>query len=144
MTLVNFNNRTRNTAPHFNNVFDSLFSEAVNKNLTINKIPGVNILETEVDYKIEVAAPGLTKEDFQINLKKDNLSIWAEKKVNETDEKKDYTRKEFDYFSFARSFVLPESVDAEKITAEYLNGILTLTIGKKDESQSQTKEIKVS
>jgi HSP20 family protein len=61
----------------------------------------------------------LTKEDFQINLKKDTLSVWAEKKVSETDEKKDYTRKEFDYFSFARSFVLPESVDAEKIAAEY-------------------------
>jgi HSP20 family protein len=144
MTLVKFNNRTRNTAPYFNNVFDSLFSEALNKNLTINKVPGVNILETPNDYKIEVAAPGLTKEDFQINLKKDNLSIWAEKKAEETDEKKDYTRKEFDYYSFARSFVLPESVDSEKITAEYLNGILTLTIGKKDDSQSQTKEIKVS
>jgi HSP20 family protein len=144
MTLVKFNNRTRNTAPYFNNVFDSLFSEALNKNLTINKVPGVNILETANDYKIEVAAPGLTKEDFQINLKKDNLSIWAEKKAEETDEKKDYTRKEFDYYSFARSFVLPESVDPEKITAEYLNGILSLTIGKKDDSQSQTKEIKVS
>lgn len=144
MTLVNFNNRTRNTAPYFNNVFDSLFSEALNKNLTINKVPGVNILETETDYKIELAAPGLTKEDFQINLKKDTLSVWAEKKTTETEEKKDYTRKEFDYFSFARSFVLPESVDGDKITAEYTNGILNITIGKKDESQSAAKEIKVS
>jgi HSP20 family protein len=144
MTLVNFNNRTRNTAPYFNNVFDSLFSEALNKNLTINKVPGVNILETETDYKIELAAPGLTKEDFQINLKKDTLSVWAEKKTAETEEKKDYTRKEFDYFSFARSFVLPESVDGDKITAEYTNGILNITIGKKDESKSAAKEIKVS
>jgi len=144
MTLVNFNNRTRNTAPYFNNVFDSLFSEALNKNLTINKIPRVNILESETDYKIELAAPGLTKEDFQINLKKDTLSVWAEKKTEETEAKKDYTRKEFDYFSFARSFVLPEQVDGEKITAEYTNGILNITIGKKDESKSATKEIKVS
>jgi len=116
----------------------------LNKNLTINKVPGVNILETETDYKIELAAPGLTKEDFQINLKKDTLSVWAEKKVAETEEKKDYTRKEFDYFSFARSFVLPESVDGDQITAEYTNGILTITIGKKDESKSAAKEIKVS
>ena len=144
MTLVKFNNRTRNTAPYFNNVFDSLFSEALNKNLTIHKVPGVNILASETDYKIELAAPGLTKEDFQINLKKDTLSVWAEKKTEETEEKKDYTRKEFDYFSFARSFVLPESVDGEKITAEYTNGILNITIGKKDESKSATKEIKVS
>ncbi len=144
MTLVKFNNRTRNTAPYFNNVFDSLFSEALNKNLTVNKIPGVNILETEADYKIELAAPGLTKEDFQINLKKDTLSVWAEKKTTEIEAGKDYTRKEFDYYSFARSFVLPESVDGDKITAEYTNGILNITIGKKDESKSATKEIKVS
>ncbi|MEJ2902415.1 Hsp20/alpha crystallin family protein [Pedobacter panaciterrae] len=143
MTLVKFNNRTRNTAPYFNNVFDSLFSEAINKNLTINKVPGVNILETETEYKIEIAAPGLTKEDFQINLKKDTLSVWAEKKTSETEEKKDYTRREFDYFSFARSFVLPESVNADNITAEYVNGILNITIGK-DEVKSQNKEIKVS
>jgi HSP20 family protein len=120
-----------------------LFSEAINKNLTINKVPGVNILETETDYKIELAVPGLTKEDFQINLKKDTLSVWAEKKVSETEEKKDYTRREFDYFSFARSFVLPESVNADNITAEYVNGILNITIGK-DEVKSQNKEIKVS
>ena len=143
MTLVKFNNRTRNTAPYFNNVFDSLFNEALNKNLTVNKVPGVNILESANDYQIEVAAPGLTKEDFQINLKKDNLSIWAEKKVAEGEEK-DYSRKEFDYYSFARSFVLPESIDAEKISAEYVNGILTITIGKKDESKVQNREIKVS
>ena len=143
MTLVKFNNRTRNTAPYFNNVFDSLFSEALNKNLTVNKVPGVNILETEQDYKIELAAPGLVKEDFQINLKKDTLSVWVEKKEIESEVKKDYTRKEFEYSSFARSFVLPESVNADSITAEYLNGILNITIGK-DDAKSQSKEIKVS
>ena len=143
MSLVKFNNRTRNSAPYFNNVFDSLFNEAVNKNLTINKVPGVNILETEDSYKIELAAPGLTKEDFQINLKKDTLSVWAEKKALEGADQKDYTRKEFDYNSFARSFVLPESVDAEKISAEYVNGILNITIGK-DVAKLQEKEIKVS
>jgi HSP20 family protein len=143
MTLVKFNNRTRNTAPYFNNVFDSLFSEALNKNLTVNKVPGVNILETEQDYKIELAAPGLVKEDFQINLKKDTLSVWVEKKEIETEVKKDYTRKEFEYSSFARSFVLPESVNVDSITAEYVNGILNITIGK-DDVKSQSKEIKVS
>ncbi|RZJ81780.1 MAG: Hsp20/alpha crystallin family protein [Chryseobacterium sp.] len=143
MTLVKFNNRTRNTAPYFNNVFDSLFSEAINKNLTINKVPGVNIQESDADYKIELAAPGLTKQDFQINLKKDTLSVWVEKKTDETEVKKDYTRKEFDYASFARSFVLPETVDADNISAEYVNGILNITIGK-DVAKTQEKEIKVS
>ena len=143
MTLVNFNNRTRNSAPHFNNVFDSLFNEALNKNYAVNKMPSVNILETATDYKIELAAPGLNKEDFQINLKKDNLSVWAERKAAEGTEVKDYNRKEFDFNSFARSFVLPDSVDAEKISAEYTNGILYITIGKKEEV-NRNKEIKVS
>jgi len=143
MTLVNFNNRTRNSAPHFNNVFDSLFNEALNKNHAVNKMPAVNILETATDYKIELAAPGLTKEDFQINLKKDNLSVWAERKTAEGAEVKDYNRKEFDFNSFARSFVLPDSIDAEKISAEYVNGILYITIGKKEEL-NRNKEIKVS
>ena len=88
MTLVKFNNKTRNTAPYFNNVFDSLFSEALNKNQIVNKVPGVNIYENANEYKIELAAPGLNKEDFKIDLKKDNLSVWAERKV-ENDAQKD-------------------------------------------------------
>jgi len=144
MTLVKFNNRTRSHAPYFNNVFDSLFSEALNKNYTINKVPGVNILESETNYTIELAAPGLEKSDFQINLKKDTLSVWAEKKEADGELKKNYSRKEFDYLSFARSFSLPESVDAEKISAEYVNGILTIEIGKRVEVKQESKEIKVS
>lgn len=144
MTLVKFNNKTRNTAPYFNNVFDSLFSDALNKNYGVNKVPNVNIYEGEHEYKIELAAPGLTKEDFKIDLKKDNLSVWAEKKAEEGTIEKDYSRKEFEYSSFARSFVLPEGVDTDKISAEYLNGILTITIGKKDEAKLTHKEIIVS
>jgi HSP20 family protein len=143
MTLVKFNNKTRNTAPYFNNVFDSLFSEALNKNQGINKVPAVNIYEGANEYKIELAAPGLNKEDFKIDLKKDNLSVWAERKV-ETDVQKDYTRKEFEFNSFARSFVLPEGIDADKISAEYVNGILYITIGKLDEAKNTHKEIVVS
>jgi len=143
MTLVNFNNRTRNTAPYFNNVFDSLFSDALTKNKMIDKSPNVNISETEQAYVIELAAPGLKKEDFQINLKKDTLSVWAEVKSEETAVNKDFSRKEFDYSSFARSFNLPDSADGEKITAEYKDGILSITINKKDDSKLQ-KEIVVS
>ncbi len=143
MTLVNFNNKTRNTAPYFNNVFDSLFSEALNKNLEVQKIPGVNILETAENFKIEVAAPGLIKEDFQIKIKKDTLSLWVEKKVAEGEEKA-YSRKEFDYTSFARSFVLPETIAASKIEASYVNGVLNITIAKIVESKPEEIEIKVS
>lgn len=143
MTLVKFNNKTRNTAPYFNNVFDSLFSDALNKNQGVSKVPNVNIYEGANEYKIELAAPGLNKEDFKIDLKKDNLSVWAEKKI-EANEQKDYSRKEFEYTSFARSFVLPEGVDADKISAEYTNGILYITIGKLYEAKNTHKEIAVS
>lgn len=144
MTLVNFNNRTRNTAPYFNNVFDSLFSDAITKNKSVDKSPNVNIHENESAYVIELAAPGLKKEDFQINLKKDTLSVWAEVKKNETQVAKDFTRKEFDYSSFARSFNLPDSADGDNITAEYKDGILSINIAKKDDAKLQHKEIVVS
>jgi len=144
MTLVNFNNRTRNTAPYFNNVFDSLFSDAVTKNKMVDKSPNVNIHENETAYVIELAAPGLKKEDFQINLKKDTLSVWAEVKKDETQVAKDFTRKEFDYSSFARSFNLPDSADGDNITAEYKDGILSINISKKDDAKLQHKEIVVS
>lgn len=144
MTLVKFNNKTRNTAPYFNNVFDSLFSDALNKNHGVNKVPHVNISEGANEYKIELAAPGLSKEDFKIDLKKDNLSVWVEKKAENTDVQKDYTRKEFEFSSFARSFVLPEGIDADQIAATYTDGILTITIGKKDEAKLAHKEIVVS
>jgi len=144
MTLVNFNNRTRNTAPYFNNVFDSLFNEAATKNKMVSKLPNVNISESDKSYKIDVAAPGLKKENFQINLKKDTLSVWVEVKPNDDKTAKDYTRKEFDYSSFARSFNLPETADSEQITAEYKDGILAITINKKDDTKLQHKEIAVS
>lgn len=144
MTLVNFNNKTRNTAPYFNNVFDSLFSDAMTKNKMVDKSPNVNISENETAYVIELAAPGLKKEDFQINLKKDTLSVWAEVKKDDTQVAKDFTRKEFDYSSFARSFNLPDSADGDKITAEYKDGILNINIGKKDEAKLQHKEIVVA
>lgn len=144
MTLVNFNNRTRNTAPYFNNVFDSLFSDAVSKTKLVDKSPNVNIHENETAYVIELAAPGLKKEDFQINLKKDTLSVWAEVKKDESQVSKDFTRKEFDYSSFARSFNLPDSADGDNITAEYKDGILSINISKKDDAKLQHKEIVVS
>jgi len=144
MTLVKFNNRTRNTAPYFNHVFDSLFSDAIGKNKMIDHSPNVNISENETAYVIDIAAPGLKKEDFQINLKKDTLSVWAEVKTAYTETAKDYTRKEFDYSSFARSFNLPDSADGDKITAEYKEGILSISIAKKDDAKLQHKEIVVS
>lgn len=142
MTLVNFNNRTKNAAPYFNNVFDSLFSEAINKNLTVATVPGVNILETAENFQVEVAAPGLKKEDFQISLEKDTLTISAAYKAEGAQQK--YSRREYDFRNFKRSFILPDSVEVEKISATYVDGILTLSLGKKDETKIMNREIKVS
>ncbi len=143
MTLVKFNNRTRNSAPYFNNVFDSLFSDAFNKNQYVQKSPAVNIHESESQYEIELAAPGLEKGDFQINLKKDTLSVWVEKKSQEGTIEKDYSRKEFDFSSFARSFIMPEGIDADQINAVYTNGVLYISIAKKDEAKALHREITV-
>lgn len=141
MTLVKFNNKTRNTAPYFNNVFDSLFSEALNNTKSVNRVPAVNIYEKQEAYLLEIAAPGLTKEDFQVTVKKDTLSVWAEHKKEEG-QNIDYSRQEFDFSSFARSFNLPENANVDEINAEYVQGILTITINKIDEKML-SKEIKV-
>lgn len=144
MNLVKFNNRTRNNTPYFNNVFDSLFNEAFNKNYGMHKMPAVNIIEKETEYKIELAAPGLVKEDFKIELKENDLTIQVEKKMEVNDEQQGYTRKEFGYTSFTRSFLLPDHVNQDKINAEYVNGILTISIAKKEEAKLQHREIKIS
>ena len=107
-------------------------------------IPAVNIKEENDKYLLEMAAPGLKKDDFNINLDNYQLTISSEKK-EESEEKKDsYTRREFMYTSFSRSFTLPKSVDVDKIKADYKNGILTVTLPKKEEEAKLTKQIKIS
>lgn len=142
MSLVKVNNR--NTTPYFNNVFDTLFSDALNNNYGVSKVPQVNILEMADAYKIELAAPGLTKEEFKIELKKNSLFVSAEKQVERKEEQMKYSRKEFEYLSFSRSFVMPEDVDSEKINAEYVNGVLNIIIGKKEKAKNEHKQIKIS
>ena len=145
MTLVKFNNGQRKHAvsPRFVDVFDSIFNEQVFSPATINKVPAVNIAETENAFAIELAVPGLKKEDIKINLDKNLLTISAEVKKEETTEVKNYSKKEFSYSSFSRSFTLPESVDQNKIEAAYTDGVLKLTVAKKEEAKVQAREIAV-
>lgn len=100
-------------------------------------VPAVNILETEDDFKVEMAVPGMKKEDFNIDLDKNVLTISAEDKVEkeETESNGRYTRKEFSYSAFRRSFTLPEIVNDDKITAQYKDGVLGITIPKKEEAK---------
>ncbi|SKB43479.1 Hsp20/alpha crystallin family protein [Dyadobacter psychrophilus] len=96
------------------------------------KIPSVNITENNENYSIQLAAPGLEKKDFKIEVENDMLTI-SSKKEQESDEEKDnYRRREFSYQSFSRSFQLPENSQTDKIEAQYQDGILKLTLPKKE------------
>jgi len=113
---------------------------------TNTSLPAVNVKETDDDYFIEVAAPGMSKKDFNVNFQNNVLTISSEKK-NEKEEKEDsYTRKEFSYQSFQRSFTVPgNDVDSDKITASYENGILNIKLPKREEVKPKpAREIKIS
>ena len=97
--------------------------------------PAVNIAENGDDFKIEVAAPGLDKDDFKINLDHNVLTISAEKETENEENKSDFNRREFNYSSFKRSFTLPDSINAEKILATHKNGILSIQIPKREEAK---------
>src|ERR1700761_5728723 len=144
MTLVKFNNGQKNAVnPWFSDVFDSLINDSRLNDRFINKVPAVNIAETENEYHIELAAPGLKKEDLKISLDKNVLIVSAEKKTENVDESKKYSKREYSYSSFVRSFTLPETADQTKIEAEYTDGILKLNVSKKEEAKIQSREIAV-
>lgn len=108
------------------------------------RVPSANIIENTKDFKIELAAPGLEKKDFKIEVENDYLTISAEKREEKREEKENYRRREFSYSGFSRSFLLPEGVIADKIDATYQDGILKLSVPKKEPTpQRAKKEIKV-
>jgi HSP20 family protein len=145
MTLVKFNNGHKQHAvnPWFNDVFDAIVNDSFINGKLQSKSPAVNIAETENEFHIELAAPGLKKEDFKISLDKNVLSVSVEKKSEETEETKKYSKREYSYQSFVRSFTLPDSADYAKIEAQYTDGILNLNIAKKEEAKIQSREIAV-
>jgi HSP20 family protein len=145
MTLVKFNNGLKNNAvgPFFNDVFDSILNDSFIGDKLVARVPAVNIAENENEFHIELASPGLKKEDFKINLDKNILTVSAEKKSESVEEGKKFSKREYSYNSFTRSFTLPESADHSKIEADYTDGILKLIIAKKEEAKFQSREIAV-
>ena len=109
-----------------------------------NNIPAVNIAENEKNYVIEVVAPGFKKEDFKIKVSDEVLTISAEVANESKEEEKDYTRREYSFNSFTRSFNLPENVKDEEIAAMYSDGILKLTMPKSKVEMKAAKEITVN
>jgi HSP20 family protein len=110
-----------------------------------NRVPSVNITENEKEFKIEMAAPGLERKDFKVEVENGVLCISSEKEKESKEEKKNYTRREYSYNSFSRSFTLPDNSSPDKIDAKYENGVLNITLPKKEVTVSKpAKEIKVS
>lgn len=107
-------------------------------------MPDANIEETQNDFRIDLAAPGLERKDFKVEVDKGLLTISAEKNEETKEETKNYKHREFSYNSFSRSFTLPENCLPDKIDAKYDNGILHLSLPKKEGVISKPKEIKVS
>ncbi len=144
MTLVKFNpaKTASSVNPWFTDVFESVFNDSVLTDRLVTRVPAVNIAETEADFHIELAVPGLKKEDFKISIDKNVLSISAEKKSEQTEGIK-YSKREYSYSSFVRSFTLPDTIDHSKIDAAYVDGILKLTVAKKEEAKVQSREIAV-
>ncbi len=103
-------------------------------------VPSVNIRETEKEFFVELAAPGLTKKDFKISVENGMLTISAEKKAEKEETEKNFTRKEFSYSNFSRSFMLPENVNEEKIEAHYEDGILKLQVLKSVVEKAKPKK----
>ncbi len=103
------------------------------------QLPAVNIQEMDQAFLVELAAPGLKKEDLQVEVEKDVLSIASEAE-GKTEETGRYTRKEYNFASFRRTFSIPESVDSKKIDALYSEGVLTVTLPKREEAVQEAKK----
>jgi HSP20 family protein len=108
-------------------------------------LPATNVKETDKDFKIELAVPGFKKDDFKVALDNDVLTISAETKDEKNEENEKFTRREFSYNSFSRSFQLPKSANSDKINAKYEDGILKIDISKKDEAikENNKKHIQI-
>jgi len=139
------------------NNFPSFFDDFINRDLfnwglsnysdTNTTIPAVNIKETNDNYEVEVAAPGMTKKDFKVQLDGNTLTITSEKSTNHEDDKNvKYNIREFSYQSFARTFTLQKEVmDTERIEAKYEDGVLHLLIPKKEHAkQAQPRLIEIA
>ena len=104
-------------------------------------LPAVNIKESETGFELELAIPGKRKEDFNVEIDHDILTISLEEKSKEEKTEENYTRREFSYDAFKRSFTLPETVDSDKIKASYKDGVLFFSLPKKEEALPKPKRL---
>jgi HSP20 family protein len=142
MSIIRYN--TSDFVPTtFSSLVDRFFNDAVTRSGGSTFIPKVDVLETKNAYEIHVAAPGLNKEDFKIELNDNTIVISGERKFTEEQKERTFHSIETQYGSFTRSFALPENIDGSKINANYKNGILEISIPK-DEKKLLKQTIKVN
>ena len=145
MTLVKWRGANDAVPSTFSNWMEEFFNANELPRLAgFSGKPAVNIRETDNSFVLEVAAPGFDKGDFSVNVENDILTISASKETKKEEDEKGYTRREFSYSSFSRSFTLPDSVNADNIKGAYTNGILTVELPKKPEAAKVKKTVKVS
>ena len=145
MTLV----RTQSSRDRFQDLFDDLLApEFYLRGRSISpqvSLPKINIKEGDNAYVLEVAAPGIAKEDFNIQLEDGLLTVSSQKKEEKEEENKKYYKREFSHQTFKRSFRLPENVDAENITANYVDGVLSVQVPLAQKAkEDQPKLIQIS
>jgi len=142
MSLVKFKHRRR---PFRNLIASDFFNtdDLLNDNFFNRKLeePALNIKETNDDFQVELAAPGYSKKDFEVNIDNGYLNISAKKSSSIEEEEDNYTCKEFSYDSFERSLLLPDSIEDEKIKASYKDGILKFNLSKKEEAKKHAPKV---
>lgn len=145
MTLVKFDQEKTSNAllPGFNDIFGSFFNDSFISDRLVTRVPAANISESDEKYHIELAAPGLKKDDFKLQLDRNVLSISVEQRSENADNNKNYNKREFSYSSFVRSFTLPESADHANIDATYTDGVLKIDIAKREEARSVSRQIEI-
>lgn len=147
MTLVKFNPnngvKKNDLIPGFSDVFDSILNDTFFADKMMTRVPAVNISESTDHYHLELAAPGLKKEDFKLSLDRNILSITVEHNNQGNQQERNYNKREFSYSSFVRSFTLPESADDNAIEAKYNDGVLCIDIAKREEAKMQSRQIEI-
>lgn len=125
-------------------LFENFFGDDFFTKEYASHVPAVNISEEKDRYNMELAAPGFEKDDFKIELNKGMFTVSAQHKTEKETKEKTFSRKEFNYGSFQRNFSLPEEINEDAIVAKYENGILKISLPKKEEAKKEKKEIKIS
>ncbi len=141
MSLIKYNSHPSRTL--FDQFFNTNIGDFVGNDFFKNQ-PSVNVVESDKAFRVELAAPGLEKEDFDVQIEKDQLLISVEKEQSNTEEGEQFTRREFGYHKFQRSFNLGDQINQENIEATYDNGILTIQLPKKAEAQIIKRNIEIS